>query len=85
MGLKYPIEEHVGKCMMVKTFECNIKDKLFVAQWVVQTEKDTHKLGIVEDHMSPWSVAKKGRCDCWLMLKLQEGNMLINHKPNNHD
>jgi hypothetical protein len=36
-------------------------------------EKKMCKLGVVGDHMPPWSVARKGRCYCQLVLKLQVG------------
>jgi len=36
-------------------------------------EEDTHKLGVVKDHMSPWSVVGKEMCYCRLVLRLQEG------------
>jgi hypothetical protein len=31
-------------------------------------EEDTHGLGVVEDHMLPWSVVGKKMCCCRLML-----------------
>jgi hypothetical protein len=45
----------------------------FVVWWVVEMEEDMHELGVVEDHMSPWGVARKEMCCCQLMLKLQKG------------
>jgi hypothetical protein len=36
-------------------------------------EENTHRLGVVKDHMPPWGVAGKEMCWCWLMLRLQEG------------
>jgi hypothetical protein len=62
-----------------------LKIKPFVAQWIIQMKEDMHKLGAIGDHMSPWAVVGKGRCYCQFVLRLQEGNTLINHKPNNYD
>jgi len=36
-------------------------------------KEDTHELGVVEDHMSPWGVAKKEMCCYQLVLRLQKG------------
>jgi hypothetical protein len=35
-------------------------------------EEDMHKLGVVEDHMSPWSVVGKKKCWYWFVLRLQK-------------
>jgi hypothetical protein len=32
-----------------------------------------HDLGVVEDHMLPWGVARKEICYCRLVLRFQEG------------
>jgi hypothetical protein len=32
----------------------NLEVKPFVAQWVVETKENTHELGAIENHMSPW-------------------------------
>jgi hypothetical protein len=50
----------------------NLEVEPFVIQWVVQMEEDTHGLGVVKDHMSPWGVVGKEICYCWLELRLQE-------------
>jgi hypothetical protein len=49
----------------------NPKVEPFVAWWIVQKEEHT-KVGVVENHMLPWGVARKGKCCCRLMLKFQE-------------
>jgi hypothetical protein len=43
------------------------------------------ELRAIGDHMLPIGVAGKGRCYCRLVLRLQEGRMLINHKLNSYD
>jgi len=50
-------------------------DKLF-------KQKETHELGMVENHMPPWGVVGKKKCCCQFVLKFQEGK---DHKPNNYD
>jgi hypothetical protein len=63
----------------------NLEVEPFVVWWVVHTKEDMCKLRTEGDQMPLWSVAWKGRCYCQLMLKLQEGRTLINHKPNNYN
>jgi hypothetical protein len=46
---------------------------------------NTCELRVVKDHMSPGGVFGNGRCCCQLLLRLQEGRMLINHKFSNYD
>jgi len=41
---------------------------------VVQMWENTHKLGVVKDHMLPWGVARKEMNCCWFVLRLQERN-----------
>jgi hypothetical protein len=36
-------------------------------------EEKTHELGVVKDHMSPWSATGKKMCYCRFMFRLQEG------------
>jgi hypothetical protein len=50
----------------------NFEVEPFFVQWVVQMEEDTHELGVVEDHMPPWSVVRKKICCFQLMLRLQK-------------
>ncbi len=57
----------------VDVLKWNFEVEPFVAWWVVQMEEDTHKLGVVEDHMPPWGVVRKEMCCCQLVLRLQEG------------
>jgi hypothetical protein len=35
-------------------------------------EEDTHELGVVKDHVSPWGAAGKEMCYYQLLLTLQE-------------
>jgi hypothetical protein len=51
----------------------NLEIELFVARWVVQMEEDTHRLGVVKHHMSPWCVVGKEMCCCQHVLMFQEG------------
>jgi hypothetical protein len=57
----------------VDVLRWNHETKPFVAWWVVQTWKDMCELGVIRDHLLFWGVARKGRCYCQLMLRLQEG------------
>ncbi len=54
----------------VDVLRWNLEVKPFVARWIIQTKENTHKLGAIENHMSPWGVGGKGRC-CQFMLMLQ--------------
>jgi hypothetical protein len=36
-------------------------------------EENMHGLGVVEDHMSPWGVARKVMCYYQFIIRLQEG------------
>jgi hypothetical protein len=57
----------------VDAMRWNLEVELFVALWVVQMEKDMHTwVGVVENHMPPWSIIGKEMC-CWFMLRFQEG------------
>jgi hypothetical protein len=58
---------------IVNVLRWNLEIEPFVLCWVVQTKKNTRGLGAIKDHMLPSNVAKKGRCCCWFMLRLQEG------------
>jgi hypothetical protein len=72
MGFKYPVRKHVEKGMMVQTLQDVImKVEPFVAWWVVQTKENMHELEAIRDHMSPWGVARKRKCYCQLVLRLQ--------------
>jgi len=48
-------------------------------------EEDTHGLGAIEDHMSPWGVIEKEICYCLFMLGFKVEGTLINHKPSSYD
>ncbi len=63
MGFRFPIGEHVGKGYDgVDASRWNLEVEPFVVRWIIQTEKNTHKLRMIEDHMSPLGVAEKERC-----------------------
>jgi len=51
----------------------NVEVEPFVAQQIVQMEENMHGLGVVEDHMSPWGVARKVMCYYQFIVRLQEG------------
>jgi len=51
----------------------NLEVEPFVVWWIIQKQKNTHMLGVSKNYMIPWNVVRKGRCCCWLMIKIQEG------------
>ncbi len=74
MNFRCPIEKHARKGYDgANASRWNLEDEPFVVRWVIQMEENTHRLGVVKDHMPPWGVAGKEMCWCWLMLRLQEG------------
>ncbi len=54
----------------VNILRWNLKVEPFVVWCIIQMEKDTHGLGVVEDDMPSWGVVGKEICYCWLVLRL---------------
>jgi hypothetical protein len=59
-----PLENMLKRVWCVDVLRWNLEIEPFVVQWIVQMEEDTYGLGVVEDHMPLWSVARKEMCYC---------------------
>jgi hypothetical protein len=69
----------MSKSMLEKVWWCRCSEMEFLNQiiWCLMNcskgKKNMHMLGVVKDHMFPWSVIGKKKCCCWTMLQLQKG------------
>ncbi len=62
MGVRYLDEKHVGKGMTMYTLQDGILKLNHLLPDELFKKKNIRKLGVVEDCMLFWSVARKGKC-----------------------
>jgi hypothetical protein len=75
MDLRYPFKKQcVENNMMMQMLQYKILKSNHLLSDELFQKKNIYELRVIENHMPLWNVLKKGKCYCWLMVRLQKTN-----------